>query len=248
MMSLAFSPDGKHLAVAVGDEVIRLWDCVQGKLLRGFVGHQGPVQAVAFAPRGDVLASGGADSTIRLWKIHDGQEVRCFEGHQGAVTRLAFADDGRTLISTGPDNCILVWDAASRALVPRGDLKGKKLDPLWADLASDDAMVAFKAMGELILAPKEAVAFLSDKLEPVPATDPAVIEKLIGELDSKNFQAREKATKELQKLETVGQIVFRFDQARGGRRDDAPRRVVRTFCDDVQHGQLELRVLNVAAL
>ena len=156
---------------------------------------------VAFSPRGDVLASGSGDGTVRLWKVDSGQEQRAFEGHQGPVTRISFAEDGKTLISAGADNCVLIWDAAARGPVARGDPKAKMLGQRWADLAGDDAMVAFKAMGEMIAAPKEAVAFLATKLQPVQAADPAAISKLVEELDSKNFQAREKATKELQKLE-----------------------------------------------
>src|SRR5258708_7082888 len=120
------------------------------------------------------------------WRVDSGQELRSFEGHQGPVTRVAFAEDGKALVSTGADHCVLIWDAATRGTAARGDPQAKKLDKQWADLAGEDAMVAFKAMGEMIATPKDAVSFLATKLQPVPAADAATLSKLVQELDSKN--------------------------------------------------------------
>ena len=198
---ICFSPDSKLLAVNAGDEVIRMWDIVQAKLLRGLVGHQGAVQTMVFASRGDMLASGSSDGTVRLWKVADGEELRCFEGHQGAVRHVAFSEDGKLVISSGSDNCIIVWDVASRAVVKSADPAIKKMDQRWADLAHEDGMTSFKAIGEMIGLPKETVKFLETKLRPVPALDPGAIQRLVDNLDSKNFNARQKATRELEKLE-----------------------------------------------
>ena len=77
---VAFSPDSRLLALSCGDEVIRLCDVVQGKALRGLVGHQDAVSALAFAPGGKVLGSGDDGGTIRLWKIDSGEEVRTSKG------------------------------------------------------------------------------------------------------------------------------------------------------------------------
>ncbi len=132
---LVFSPDSRLLAWA-GDDSVRLWDVVKGKVLRSFVGHQGTVTTIAFSPSssstasGGVLASGSVDGTVRLWKTDTAEELRCFDGHLGAVQHLAFNEDGRMLISAGSDQCIYIWDAASRAAVQSGEPVDKKLDAL----------------------------------------------------------------------------------------------------------------------
>ena len=144
--TLAFSPDSRLLAWA-GDDSVRLWDVVKGKVLRSFLGHQGAVTTIAFSPCDGMLATGSADGTVRLWKTDTAEELRCFDGHLGTVQQLAFSYDGKTLISAGTDQCIYVWDAASRTAVQPGETVAKKLDRCWADLASPDAKVAFQAMG-----------------------------------------------------------------------------------------------------
>ncbi|HYV38288.1 MAG TPA: WD40 repeat domain-containing protein, partial [Gemmataceae bacterium] len=115
---------------------------------------------------------------------------------------LTFSADGKTLISVGADQNILVWDATSRAAaVKPAKADGKILERCWTDLGHDDPSIAFQAMGNMIDLPAEAVALLDKKLLPVPPVETAVIDKLIGELDSESFAVREKASKDLVKLE-----------------------------------------------
>src|SRR5207245_5604325 len=45
---LAFSPDGRRLASASGDETVRIWDAATGKELHTLKGHEYIVQGVAF--------------------------------------------------------------------------------------------------------------------------------------------------------------------------------------------------------
>ncbi len=90
----------------------------------------------------------------------------------------------------------------------------KDFDKLWDLLASDDAMEAFKAMGTLARTPKESVAYLKDKLKPVPAADPKVLEQLIADLNSPTYATRQKATAELEKLADLAGQVLR-DQLKG---------------------------------
>src|SRR5207302_1663603 len=59
--ALAFSPEGKTLALASYDGTVRLWEAATGRELRRFSGHQEFIDAVAFSPDGKVLAGGGWD-------------------------------------------------------------------------------------------------------------------------------------------------------------------------------------------
>src|SRR3974377_1345049 len=64
--SVAFSPDGKILATAGFDNVVKLWDFATGKEIRSLTGHTNPVYCVTFNKDGTMLASSSHDKTIRL--------------------------------------------------------------------------------------------------------------------------------------------------------------------------------------
>lgn len=66
---LAFTPDGKHLAIAEAGGDVTLWNVSTRTRAHTFGNHTGGALAVTFAPDGHVLASGGADGTARLWDV-----------------------------------------------------------------------------------------------------------------------------------------------------------------------------------
>jgi WD40 repeat protein len=67
VLSVAFSPDGRRLASASGDQTIKVWDTASSQELRTLKGHTGRVQSVAFSrPEGSRLASGSEDQTIKV--------------------------------------------------------------------------------------------------------------------------------------------------------------------------------------
>ena len=63
----AFSADGKSLATAGADRIVRVWDAKTGTLKKELKGHRGAVTAVAFFPDGRRLISSSLDHTIRAW-------------------------------------------------------------------------------------------------------------------------------------------------------------------------------------
>jgi WD40 repeat protein len=66
---LAFSPDGRYLAMAKDTPTIHLWDVLQGRQVGQLKGHEGGVVSLLFSPDGEHLFSGGADTTVLTWDL-----------------------------------------------------------------------------------------------------------------------------------------------------------------------------------
>jgi WD40 repeat protein len=109
VLGLACSPDGKYLATAGADQLIRIWDVATGQVVRSCKGHRGRVTSVAFSGDGRRLISGGDDKTVRLWDVRSGRELRSFAGHTGKVTSVALSADGRRALSGSDDKTVRVW-------------------------------------------------------------------------------------------------------------------------------------------
>lgn len=67
--SLAFSPDGKLLAMGSGDALVKLWALDAPKTATTLRGHTALVRSLAFSADGKTLASASHDLTVRLWDV-----------------------------------------------------------------------------------------------------------------------------------------------------------------------------------
>ncbi|MCC6748899.1 MAG: protein kinase [Deltaproteobacteria bacterium] len=123
---LAFSPDGRRLAVATHGKTIQLFEVETGagRVLRG---HADQVLSLAFSRDGRLLASGSWSGEVRLWELASGQ-AKLLVGHQGAVFGVAFRPDGELLASAGADGLVRLWDprAPGAARVLRGPGRGSR--------------------------------------------------------------------------------------------------------------------------
>ncbi len=109
---VAFSPDGKTLALASYEGNVQLWDVATGKLRETLKGHSSAVMAVVFSPDGRTLASGSSDQTVRLWNVETRRELMQLD--PGGVElglwvqSLAFSPEGRNLLA-GARRGAAIW-------------------------------------------------------------------------------------------------------------------------------------------
>jgi WD40 repeat protein len=197
--SLAFSPDGKLLALGCYDAVIRLVAADSGKEVRAIEGHGNVPYALAFSGDGQTLASASFDKTVRLWEAFSGLQVSLFKGHEGPVTTLAFRKNGRAIFSGSADTSILVWDTTGLGRdgpLPVSNMDAAALKAAWLDLASVEAARGHRALWHLVAAAKEGVPFLGSQIY---LLDPARVDKLFADLNSDQYKVRTDATRELEK-------------------------------------------------
>jgi WD40 repeat protein/serine/threonine protein kinase len=118
-VSLAWSRDGTRLATATQhpENLIRLWDAADGKLLHTLPGHTNSPNDLSFSPDGTRLASAAMDQTARLWDVKTGAEVAVLRGHWAQIWTATFSPDSRRLVTSSEDHTMRLWDAANGELI-----------------------------------------------------------------------------------------------------------------------------------
>src|SRR5262249_34248240 len=114
--ALAFTPDGKDLAVAGDVPRIVVWDFSNDTVFRQlYPQHTGRITSVAFSPDGTLLASASTDGTVVLWDSATWLPIgKLPPEHGGDVDSVAFSPDSKLLASGGGGhtgrNQVILWD------------------------------------------------------------------------------------------------------------------------------------------
>jgi WD40 repeat protein len=138
--AVAWSPDGKTLATAGHDGVVRLFDVEKNAAAKAINAHTtpqpAPVYSVLWTADGKQLVSTSFDKSMKLWDATSGNLVREFKpfdekanpkGHTDQVFCAAVTKDGKFIASGSSDRKVKLWDAATGAVVrefPNPTLKG----------------------------------------------------------------------------------------------------------------------------
>jgi hypothetical protein len=111
--SLAFSADGKQLAVQAGNRLY-LWNTATGKeICRISEGLHPGEWSMAFSPDARVIYAPLIDSSVAAWEVSSGKLLRQFKGHTATVWCVALSADGKFLASGSEDGTARVWDPAT---------------------------------------------------------------------------------------------------------------------------------------
>jgi WD40 repeat protein len=78
IFALAWSPDGKQIAVGGAAPEVVLYDAGSGKRVAACTGHPAGIYAIAYTPDGKRLATGGFDGRVRIYDSAKGELVRDF--------------------------------------------------------------------------------------------------------------------------------------------------------------------------
>lgn len=105
---VAWSFDGRLIATACDDHIIRLFDQSTGRCVRRLKGHTHHVTSVCFSSSGSLLASASFDETVRVWDVQSGDQLRAIPAHSDPILSVDFAADALKplLLSSSTDG---IW-------------------------------------------------------------------------------------------------------------------------------------------
>jgi WD40 repeat protein len=134
IQSLAFSPDGKRLAVTGGSPCrfgeVQIWDVAERKLLLSVSVTFDTIYGASWSPDGTRVAFGCADNTVRVIEAATGKQVLYQGAHSDWVLDTVFSTDASHLVSVSRDMSMKLTEVATERFVDNvtsitpGALKG----------------------------------------------------------------------------------------------------------------------------
>jgi len=106
----AYSPDGRYLAVVLGDDRLLLVDAATLEISRTIELQSDRLSALAFSPDSQYLAAGRADLELVVYRVKDGTLVAAMPGHTAEIFSVAWSPDGSRLVSGADDRTLRIWD------------------------------------------------------------------------------------------------------------------------------------------
>jgi WD40 repeat protein len=201
------SADGRT-AVVLLNTVPTLLEMATGKGRQSFTVEPPPpgvprvntaVTSVVLSPDAQTLATTHTDGSLRFWDCASGKELAVRKGLT-YIQRLVFSPDLKSVATLGSDGLVTIWDVPGMDHPSRtrtGMLSAEKAREMWDLLSSDDGPKAFQTVLALAASPKEAVEVARKQLKEQTGVTEKEIAKMIEELDSEEFDVREKATQKL---------------------------------------------------
>jgi len=199
----ALSPDSSVVVTVGGRQPVRLFDAETGEVLHRFL--EGQFHAgVAFSPDSRTFALQGNRQVV-LHEVVSGKERARFPAPTPpeVLPSLSFSPDGRLLATGARDTTVLVWDVTGRlqdGRLARAELTPKQINEEWQALAGDDAARAHRAIWMLVAGGKPAVTGFGERLRPAAVIPADRVDRLLIDLESKQFAVRKKAEEQLKAL------------------------------------------------
>ena len=110
---IAFSPDGKSLAVSGSDKFIYIFDASTKSVIKKLNGNGKPLKSISFSPNGEYLFALNDDGEMSVWHLPDEKLLRGTKAMRGIFRTISneFSKDGKYFLFVNEGN-FGVWQTS----------------------------------------------------------------------------------------------------------------------------------------
>lgn len=115
--ALMYDQSGEFLAVASGDNQIRIFRTEEGKVVKAISGHTNIVRSITLHPDQRSLFSCSFDGSIRACRFPQGTDLGKVYQSNMEMHAVAVSSDGTMILGSGADRTIRVWSWPDRQIL-----------------------------------------------------------------------------------------------------------------------------------
>ncbi len=142
--SVAYSPDGETLAMAVDDGSVRLWNAKTGQLKSRIEASKRPIWSVAFNHDGALLVTASEDGNIRLWDPNTNKELDMI-ALPSPVRTIAISPDGERIAAGTRNGHVRIYFWKTGKMMTTTNHTGAVMSLAW----SRDGKLLASASGDM---------------------------------------------------------------------------------------------------
>ena len=119
---LLISSSGEHLAAVNIDNVIRIYQLPEGKIVKTLSGHSNFVKSICLHPDNRTLFSADFDGNIFTWRFPFGNLLNQVRLCDGEIYSLDLSEDGKVLFACGGCGHVHAWDWSVNQTIKQKEL------------------------------------------------------------------------------------------------------------------------------
>ncbi|MCJ7537720.1 MAG: hypothetical protein MUO57_19515, partial [Anaerolineales bacterium] len=147
ILDAQYSPDAQLVATSSRDNTLRIWDAVDGSLLKLYLLEDEPL-SITWSPGGVYLASSSRDGAVTIWGIYSGSKLELDNPFGHWITNLTWSTGRSVLLGIGqPAGKIMTWNPDSGEENHFQDF-GYLCEPRFVSWSSDRNYLVIKCQGD----------------------------------------------------------------------------------------------------
>lgn len=110
ILSVHFTPSGKHIACSLLDNTVKVLFVDTLKLFHNLYGHKLPVLSISISSDSKLIATCSADKNVKLWGLDFGDCHKSFFAHEDSIMSVVFQRNSHNFFSASKDRMIKYYD------------------------------------------------------------------------------------------------------------------------------------------